>query len=79
MPSACSMLAGARLTPSIFVVVFNYDGGAAMMMFNNNRSAMMLNYDAAMVVVAIVMPLRRCGNADTAVAYRTADTTGKCR
>jgi hypothetical protein len=89
MPSACSMLAGARVTTSIFVVAFDNDGGA-MMMLNNNRSAIMLdndrsaivlNHNAAMVavVVAIVRPLRRCGNADTAVAYRAADATGECR
>ncbi len=72
------MLAGARVTTSIFVVAFDNDGGA-MMMLNNDRSAIVLNHNAAMVavVVAIVRPLSRCGNADTAVAYRAADATGE--
>ncbi|WGJ15264.1 hypothetical protein QEV83_02905 [Methylocapsa sp. D3K7] len=64
------MLAGARVNTSIVVVAFDNDGGA-MMTLDNDRSTIVLNHNAAMVavVVAIVRPLRRCGNADTAVAY----------
>jgi hypothetical protein len=78
----------ARVT-TIFVVAFDNDEGS-MMTLNNNRSTIMLdndrstivlNHNAAMVavVVAIVRPLRRCGNADTAVASRAADATGESR
>ncbi len=70
------MLASARVKTSIFVVVLDNDWGAMMtMMLNNNRSAIMLNHNAAMV--AVVGPLRRCGDADTAVAYRAANATGE--
>jgi hypothetical protein len=64
------MLAGARVNTSIVVVAFDNDGGA-MMTLDNDRSTIVLNHHAAViaVVIAMVRPLRRCGNAYTAVAY----------